>query len=488
MPGRTLLTILAAAALLAPAGARADDLPRPGAAGLGDAAQPMLGNGGYDVAHWDLDLRFTDDLSGYRATTQVDARATQALSRFDLDLVGGDLDAVKVDGLPATWTRTATELQITPPRAIPTGTRFEVTVTVRKPVVSVASVWTSRSVTPTIARQGDWIETSLQPSGARRLAAFADHPAQKAPASITLTAPSRFNAIANGELVGSRRNATTTTRTFRSAEPLAPELLQIIVGRFGVLRSEGPGGVRLRHVVPRGRARAVAPGLRIVSRGLAFLQARLGPLPLRQYGVVAAPVIAGGELESQGLTLLWGRGLTGEGLSWGYDGTIVHETAHEWFGNSVSPRRWTDLWLNEGHATYYELLWGDAQGELGLDRTMRQIYERRAGPLLARYGPLAAPHGSPWGPGLSPFSNLVYEVGALALYALRLEVGDDTFARIERTWVARHRHGVAGTDEFIALAGEVAGRDLGPFRRPWLEGRTVPPMPKRPDWRPAARG
>lgn len=488
MPGRTLLTILAAAALLAPAGARADDLPLPGSAGLGDAAQPMLGNGGYDVAHWDLDLRFTDDLSGYRATTQVDARATQALSRFNLDLVGGDIDAVTVDGFPATWTRTATELQITPPRAVTSGRPFHVAVTVRKPVVTVASVWTSRSVTPTIARQDDWIETSLQPSGARRLAAFADHPAQKAPASITLTAPSQFNAIANGELVDSRRDATTTTRTFRSAEPLAPELLQIIVGRFGVLRSDGPGGVRLRHVVPRGRAQAVQPGLEVVSRGLAFLQARLGPLPLRQYGVVAAPVIAGGELESQGLTLLWERGLTREGLGSGYDGTIVHETAHEWFGNSVSPRRWTDLWLNEGHATYYELLWGETQGELSLDRTMREIYERRAGPLLARYGPLAAPHGSPWGPGLTPFSNLVYEVGALALYALRLEVGDDTFGRIERAWVARYRHGVAGTDDYVALAGEVAGRDLAPFLRPWLDGRTVPSMPGRPDWKVPARG
>jgi aminopeptidase N len=86
---------------------------------------------------------------------------------------------------------------------------------------------------------------------------------------------------------------------------------------------------------------------------------------------------------------------------------------------------------------------------------------------------------------MAPFSNLPYLGGDLVLYALRQEVGQETFERIERKWVHNYRDRTASTDDFIALASQVSQRDLKPFLRAWLYTDHVPPMPGHPDWKSA---
>ncbi|MFF5307947.1 gluzincin family metallopeptidase [Streptomyces massasporeus] len=114
---------------------RTADTPRPGAAGLG-RLHPGLGNGGYDVRHYGLDLRFTNDLKHYVATSAVQARASQALSRFNLDLTGTTVREVIVDGRKARWSRSGEELRITPDVPLRRGERFTVRVRVQAPVLT----------------------------------------------------------------------------------------------------------------------------------------------------------------------------------------------------------------------------------------------------------------------------------------------------------------------------------------------------------------
>ncbi|MFF5307949.1 gluzincin family metallopeptidase [Streptomyces massasporeus] len=118
-----------------------------------------------------------------------------------------------------------------------------------------------------------------------------------------------------------------------------------------------------------------------------------------------------------------------------------------------------------------------------LEDSMCEAY-RAANAQLRKEGPVAAPRLSAFKPrATAPYRWTAYEGGALTLYALRQKVGEADFQRIERAWVREHHDGVAGTADFIRLAGRVTGRDLGPFLRSWLHAEKVPAMPGHEDWR-----
>ena len=455
-------------------------IPPPGA-GLGDPVWPQLGNAGYDVLDQRLAFTFSDSLVRYTARTTMTVRAAARLESFDLDLLGPSVITVRVDGHPANWRTTSQgELVVTPHSAVEAGQRFRVRVDVRDRVTTLATLTT---FPPGLLRRGEWVQMIAQPSGARRALALSDHPAQKAPATVVITAPSRFASVANGHLVRTVRQGRRTTRVFRENRRLAPELLQVGVGPFTVLRRPGPHGLAMRFAVPTEQARAITPQLRSFDRSIHWLERRLGRFPGNIAGAYAPPL--GGELETQGLTLMQADQLMPKGFAAnGVEGIVLHEVAHEWFGNSVSPRQWSDLWLNEGHAVYYETLWSARKTGGTLARSMRELYEE-AGDSLFDYGPIAAPHPSAWKgveADLRPYSNAAYTGGALALFALREEVGETTFRRIERTWVRRYDNSVADTADFIALASQIADRDLRTLLEAWLYGDQLPPMPGHANW------
>ena len=175
-------------------------------------------------------------------------------------------------------------------------------------------------------------------------------------------------------------------------------------------------------------------------------------------------------------------GVTGQ--RWFYEPIMVHELAHQWYGDSVAPERWSDVWLNEGHATWYEREWEQETGQIdengfaSFEAFMRDQYAK-ANQYRADFGPVAHPtHNDLFG----LFSDNVYGGGALVLYALQQKVGDDAFRAIERAWAQRNRGDSVGTDDFIAFASDVSNQDLTEFLRAWVYGDTVPPMPGHPDW------
>ena len=133
---------------------------------------------------------------------------------------------------------------------------------------------------------------------------------------------------------------------------------------------------------------------------------------------------------------------------------------------------WSDIWLNEGFATYAEWLWDDHAGTQALDDHVTQAMSQ-AGRWREAFGPVLQPSA----PVL--FSPNQYDGSALTLEALRRTVGDDIFFDILRTWVERKSGGTATTAEFEALAGELAGSDLTPLFDAWLRSSTLPSMPDR---------
>jgi aminopeptidase N len=148
---------------------------------------------------------------------------------------------------------------------------------------------------------------------------------------------------------------------------------------------------------------------------------------------------------------------------------VAHELAHQWFGDSVGLRRWRQIWLNEGFATWSQWWWQDHAGGSSLRKRFNQAYSTPASNTRF-WNP---PPGNPGGPE-NLFDSSIYIRGGMALEALRQEVGQPTFLRILRDWVRAHAYGNAGTKAFIDLAEADSGTDLDRFFQVWLYEKGKP--------------
>ncbi|MFJ9347977.1 M1 family aminopeptidase [Streptomyces sp. NPDC101237] len=447
--------------------------PSPGAPGIGDPLMPLDGNGGYTVRRYTLDFDWRAPRTPFEAGATISATATQALSRFDLDFAGNTLHRVTVDGSPATAVRDGDELVVTPARPIPRGHAFAVRVT-------YTADPTQRRRRGDAIQEYGWVPTEdgtllcAQPDGAKLVFPVDDHPSLRAPVTFRITTPAGIRAVANGRLVERAARPGGRVRwTYDSEEPVAAQLIQLAIGKFTVLDSKGPRGLPVRDVVPDGLVADTAAGRALTADHLAWLEQRLGPYPFRRYGVLVGDTDLPVALETQSLSVVPKEDLLGDRVD--AERNLVHELTHHWTGDSVALRRWSDLWLSEGHARYYERLYSDEHGGVRMEDAMRDAY--------AQHDQWRHDDGAPAEPTEPTlFKVMRYDGSALVLYALRQKVGDDTFDRIERTWVTRYRGRAAGTKDFVALASEVAGEDLTPFLTPWLYGPHTPPMPGHPDW------
>ncbi|MFI7604087.1 M1 family metallopeptidase [Micromonospora sp. NPDC049366] len=435
---------------------------RPGAADAGDPYVPGRGNGGYDVGHYDLDVRYdpaTDRLTGRAVLT---ATATMGLSRFNLDLAGLDVERVVVDGAPAAQRRTGDELVVTPARKLPRGTRF---------TVEVAYAGVPAAIPDGVLGSGGFLHTDDgaialgQPDSAATWFPVNDHPSDKATYDVAVTVPDGLAALSNG-VPGPRRSADGWT-TWRWAEraPMASYLSTLVIGRYRVSTGTHAGRPMVT-AVPASEPEDGPAAASLARTGaiVDFLASRFGPYPFESYGgiVVADPRI-GYALETQSRPVYGPSFFEGGRPN---PAVVAHELAHQWFGDSVSLARWGDIWLNEGFATYAEWLWDEHDG----GRTAQRAFE-------AQYA------ATDWSrPSVDPgreamFGSAVYQRGALAVHALRRTVGDDTFFRILREWTAGRRDGNVRTDDLIAHAERVSGRQLRSLFDAWLIGGTPPALP-----------
>jgi aminopeptidase N len=191
-----------------------------------------------------------------------------------------------------------------------------------------------------------------------------------------------------------------------------------------------------------------------------------GPYPLSAgYTVVVTDDELEIPLEAQGVSIFGANHCDGRR---GSERLIAHELAHQWFGNSVTARRWRDIWLHEGFACYAEWLWSEHSGGPKAAELARQHHQRlSAAPqdlLLCDPGPQ------------DMFDDRVYKRGALTLHALRGAIGDDKFFGLLRDWTTRHRHGTVVTDDFTGLAANYADVSLRPLWETWLYSPRLPPL------------
>ncbi|MEV5161005.1 M1 family metallopeptidase [Streptomyces sp. NPDC053728] len=467
------------AALLATASVTlvAATLPAPEPLGIGDRLFPHLGNPGYDVLAYDISLIYKgSNTKPLDAVTTIEARTTAALERINLDFARGAVRTVEVNGRTSEFATAGEDLVVDAPAPLPAGSPLRITV--------------RHTSDPTGDKaNGGWVPTAdglamaNQADAGHRVFPSNDHPADKAYFTFRVTAPKEFTVVAGGVPAGKRHHGGATTWSYRTEHPMATELAQVSIGRSTVLRRTGPNGLPVRDVVPAADREKLEPWLKKTPAQLDWMEKQVGPYPFETYGLLVADTETGFELETQTLSLFERSLFTGTGYpEWYVDSVMVHELAHQWFGNSVSPRSWSDLWLNEGHATWYEARYAEEHAKKPLERRMREAYAR-SDAWRAAGGPPARPDVPTPDHKISLFRPVVYDGSALILFALREEIGEAAFDRLERSWVRAYRDDSATTRQFTTLASSIAGRDLTAFFDGWLYGKKTPPMPGHPDWR-----
>jgi aminopeptidase N len=440
-----LATTLAASPAGASGGAAA------GAPGVGDPYFPDAGNGGFDVADYSLDLAYDPATKRLDGTAVILATATRSLSRFDLDLRALAVSGVTVNGRPARTARSGQELVITPARELRRGLPFLV-------VVRYGGV-PQTVIDPDDSLDG-WIPTDdgafvvNEPQGAPSWFPVSDHPSDKATYTVRMTVPAGLTAIGNGRLLAQSTRGGKATFVWRESRPMASYLATITLGKFTVTTGRTADGIPVYTAVDPQES-AAQPTVARIPEIIAFEQSVFGRYPFETVGAIVDHArFVGYALESQ--------------TKPNFDraprvGTLVHELAHQWFGDAVTPKRWQDIWLNEGFATYAEWLWSEHTG----GNTAQQNFDANYATPATETDFWNPPSGDPGGPA-NLFTGSVYDRGAMTLHALRVKIGDRAFFRLLPTWVQRHRYGNADTGDFIALAEHISGQHLRNFFQVWL--------------------
>ena len=431
---------------------------QPGADGLGDRLYPRLGNSGYDVRHYSIDLAFTPESNTIAATAVLEAVALLDLASFNLDLYELTVDSVRVNGVGAAFTREEAELVISPAQSIAAGAAFQVTVTyggVPQPIVDPAVPFVKLGW-----QEWDdgYFAAVSQPSGSMNWFPCNNHPLDKATYTLRIAVPRPLTAVANGVLSETIAN-DDGTRAFvwEMEQPMASYLAIVAIGDFVAVRDDS-GAVPIRNFFPAGASDASIAGYDVTGDMMVWLSDMLGPYPFAAYGVVAVPGFPAA-LETQSMSI-FGAAAPDELI-------IVHELLHQWFGNSVTLSQWSDIWLHEGFATYFMALWLGKQ--FGADTYSSFISSLRT-PDMALNAP-----GNPEKTELFAWS--IYARGALVLHALRSEVGDETFFEILRTFYSANAYGNVTAADFIAVAEVLSERELDDLFDAWLYGERIPDLP-----------
>ncbi len=421
---------------------------------------PRSGNPGYRVSRYELDLEYKVSINRLSGSATITAVTLVELQQFTLDLSGAlSVSKVSVNGKRvAQFSTRAGKLRIRLASKLPAGAALAIVVRYGGSPTPIRSLWGDVG----FEELTDGALVAGQPNGAAAWFPCNDHPSDKAAFRIQVSTESRYRVIANGKLVSRRARASQTVWTYEQAEPTSTYLATLQIGGYeSVLQARAP--VPIQGAVPERLRAEFDHDFASQPEMMSLFVELFGPYPLASgYTVVVTDDDLDIPLEAQGISIFGANHCDGTRNS---ERLIAHELAHQWFGNSVTVRRWRDIWLHEGFACYAEWLWSEGSGGLAADELARTAHERlRSLPqdlLLTDPGPHEM------------FDDRVYQRGALTLHALRRRLGDADFFVLLRDWTQRHRHGNVVTEDFTGLAATYCD-DLRPLWDAWLFSTRVP--------------
>ncbi|BDI24115.1 M1 family metallopeptidase [Herbiconiux sp. L3-i23] len=432
-----------------------------------DGYLPGMGDDGYHVVGYDLDLDYRVRGNRLQAVARLTILPRRTVDELSLDFSGLRVAKVTIDGeRPAGVRHTGHKLVLRPATPLPDGEK----------VVVVVEYWGSPA-----PRRSPWgplgweeledgVLVAAQPSGASTWFPCNDHPAEKSAYRIRIRTDAGYDAVANGYLRESSDRGGRISRLYEQPEPTSAYLATVQIGRY-VSRRDDVDGVGVRIVHPTALLRRVEHDFAPLPEMIRHFSSRFGPYPFEQFTAVVTADPLEIPLEAQSMAIFGANHVDGRS---GSERLIAHELAHQWFGNSVGVAQWRDIWLNEGFACYAEWVWSEHAGGPTADALARRFA------VALRSLPADILIGDPGSADM--FDDRVYKRGALTLHALRLTIGDDAFWALVQEWTRSHRHGVASTADFVELAGRHGldghGSGAAAFFDLWLFRTALPRLPR----------
>ncbi|MEV4223913.1 M1 family metallopeptidase [Nonomuraea sp. NPDC049725] len=424
-----------------------------------DPVYPAYGNPSIDVLHYDLKLGWKPSAHTLTGTATLTLRAVEPISEIRLDFGHAlKIDKVTVDGRAVKPQRRKDDLTIPLPAQLAADQGARVVVRyhgVPEPHTSGQRRYDLRYLGAQPQFDGS-IWALQEPYGAFTWFPVNDHPSDEALYDVAITVPKGWAGVAHGTYRGRSEKGGKATYLWRSTDPVASYLTLFTADRYRLHRDKGPRGLPITYWIRPGDARTALPVARRTPELIRWMEKRVGPYPFPSAGLVSTSETG---METQQMITLGGEYLK--------PSVVLHELAHQWFGDSVGPRTWKDVWLNEGFAMYFELQW-HADHEPGtMDELMAdvRVHERD---LRKRQGP-PGDYRRDWFAG----SNIYYGP-ALMLHEIRERIGDERFFAMTRAWAQEHRNTGQDRASFTAWVNHHTGEDFTALIDDWLDSKTSP--------------
>ncbi|HSO34488.1 MAG TPA: M1 family aminopeptidase [Labilithrix sp.] len=422
----------------------------------------------FAIEHIALDLTFDFTKKSVRGSASLVLRRVDPdATVIELDAVAFTIASVTIEGKPAKYTYDGRRIVVEAPLDLEHGALvIAYAATPRKGLYFLEP----DEHVPTRPRQA-W--TQFQEEDARHVFPCHDKPHAKMTTEVRITVPAGFSVLSNGELAG-KENGEGGAETFhwRMNDPHPSYLVTIVAGEFAVFGDRvtlgTPGSsvkreVPLTYLVPKGREE---DGRRTFARTpdmLTYFSELTGvPYPWNKYAQVVVSDFIFGGMENTTATTMYEHILLDAraAIDITSDDLIAHELAHQWFGDYVTCRDWSEGWLNEGFATFMEHVWREKL--LGKDEYDYGVKSDVSSYLSEAHGRYRRPivcqdYDAP----LDLFDRHLYEKGGLVLHVLRTELGDTLFWKGVSTYLTRHARGLVETRDLLRALEEVSGRSLG---------------------------
>ena len=425
--------------------------------------------------HYDVEMSFDDQLSTIlTARTQIKGVILKdKTAKVDLDFGPMEIDSVSVDNRQAMFQWSPDErLIVELAKATRAGDTFTIAIAYHGHPKDGLILAKDRDGNAS-ATGDNW------PNRVHYWIPSLDHPSAKATVSFTITAPQRYEVIANGRFVTLTGNAVTSHWKFDEAKPIPPYCMIVTLNQGAVINSPFQA-VPLIYNVPQ-KDREYAPkGFSSAAASIGLFSQTIAPYPYEKLALIVAATRFGGMENSS--AIVFNNNLLDPrpnekmsarfGIPTRVESVVAHEIAHQWFGDSVTESTWADLWLSEGFATYFAGMFVQKkESEDAFRDYMKTAAQRYFNFEKQRNIPIHDTQTTNLMDLLNPNN---YEKGAWVLHMLRERLGDEAFFNGLRNYYSAHKEANATTEDLRAALEKSSGKDLKEFFTRWVYGTGHP--------------